>query len=75
MKDPGLGLSVRSTKIIGYALIILSLVVPVLVYFSNRNMISPSTFALTAAALFGILVIIVLYLVVREEGWESIFPP
>jgi hypothetical protein len=69
------GLSVKSIKIIGFTLTILVFFSIGLWYLSGEKGITPYLTAVMIAVSNTILVILIVYLIVHEEGWDAIFPP
>jgi hypothetical protein len=76
MEGSGLGLSPASTRIVRWACSVLA-VCGVLTIFITRNFVkvSPTQLVILLAIPWVIFVIVLVYLIIREQGQEPIVPP
>ena len=73
-KTPIEGFSLTSTKIINGAIITTSISLCLAGALLETDYISPVLFAFLMAGLFASMAIVVVAVVVKEQGWQAIFP-
>ena len=68
------GLTLTSTRIINGTIVTTVISVSLIVALSDAGIITPFLFAILGALIFTFLVIAIIAVVVKEQGWQAIFP-